>query len=195
MIPDTCPPREHLRAFHEGRLAEARLDEMAGHLERCPACDAVLRGWEARTDDPLQAALRQPHPSRDTPRDPAPDPPGAGEDLDAPVPRDPEVRGEPGRGGLVVVDRPRAETGERGNRVAVAADDRTPVRGFTPQPTGVLTPDADRSTVGPPGTALDSATTPAGLRPPRPSVPGRAVPGRPRRVRHDPAARGPTDAR
>jgi anti-sigma factor RsiW len=38
---------EKLSAFRDGALPPAERDLVAGHLEECPSCAAVLRDWEA----------------------------------------------------------------------------------------------------------------------------------------------------
>jgi serine/threonine protein kinase/WD40 repeat protein len=57
MPPSKCPSRADLTAFALGELSEASLQDVAGHVEGCPACDAVLQELEGLSD-PVIAGLR-----------------------------------------------------------------------------------------------------------------------------------------
>ncbi len=55
----TCPAREQLAAFAAGDLSGADLEEVAGHVDACPDCLALVQAVSPG-DDPLLAALRRP---------------------------------------------------------------------------------------------------------------------------------------
>src|SRR5262245_48816478 len=52
-----CPSADELSDFAAGKLAMARVDALAKHLEACDQCAAALRPLDA-TPDPLVAQLR-----------------------------------------------------------------------------------------------------------------------------------------
>ncbi len=52
-----CPTRDELSAFHLGALTESLLEEIAEHLECCPACEALVDALD-RTSDPLVDSLK-----------------------------------------------------------------------------------------------------------------------------------------
>lgn len=52
-----CPSVEMLRAFQCGNLSEAKLDAVAAHLERCPACEREAQRLD-RVEDALIHSLR-----------------------------------------------------------------------------------------------------------------------------------------
>src|SRR6478672_5938876 len=43
----TCPTADEWRAFTSGRFTAAVLDELACHLESCPACEQFVRQLES----------------------------------------------------------------------------------------------------------------------------------------------------
>ncbi len=58
-MPEICPSREELSAFHLGKLSPGALETVAEHLSACETCPAIL---DAITDgaDPLLSELRKP---------------------------------------------------------------------------------------------------------------------------------------
>jgi serine/threonine protein kinase/WD40 repeat protein len=54
-----CPSREQLSGYVLALLPEDSCDEVAQHVERCPACEDVVRDLEARPDK-MVALLQQP---------------------------------------------------------------------------------------------------------------------------------------
>ena len=48
-----CPSEAELTAFHLGDLPEGVLDDIAGHLESCPHCEARARALDELTDPTL----------------------------------------------------------------------------------------------------------------------------------------------
>jgi len=63
MSHEVCPPPEALRAFVNGDLSEARLDELGEHLQSCPACQDQLALLDDLTD-PFIVELRRGVPER-----------------------------------------------------------------------------------------------------------------------------------
>src|SRR5436190_24300864 len=55
----SCPSREELERFAVGDLDAGALARLAGHVERCVACETALQALDADAD-PLVTALRQP---------------------------------------------------------------------------------------------------------------------------------------
>jgi serine/threonine protein kinase/Tol biopolymer transport system component len=55
----TCPDREQLSGYVRGLLPEAGFEEIAEHVEQCPACESVVASLE-RTPDSVIEVLRQP---------------------------------------------------------------------------------------------------------------------------------------
>src|SRR5438094_4819845 len=55
-----CPDAATLAAFHAGRLSDAALDALAGHVSDCPACAAALDTLPDPGDDLLTALSRPP---------------------------------------------------------------------------------------------------------------------------------------
>jgi len=49
-----------LLAFHLGTLHGVALDDLAGHLERCPQCERAVQGLDPMTDPVIQALRRPP---------------------------------------------------------------------------------------------------------------------------------------
>src|SRR3954468_10286713 len=96
-----CPTRATLAALLRGTLPPVDEEAVNGHVESCPACEAVVAQLEGDTD-PLVAALRQP---------PTQPPPAAATPPAAEPAGDPEpfhlagyrVVREIGRGGMGVV--------------------------------------------------------------------------------------------
>jgi hypothetical protein len=62
--PNPCPSAEQWSAFRSGRLPGLTVEDMAGHLEWCVACAALLDTLPD-SDDPLLADLRQPESADD----------------------------------------------------------------------------------------------------------------------------------
>ena len=58
MTRSTCLTPEELTAFHLGDLPESALEELAGHLEGCPRCEAAARALDGLSDL-VMAAYRQ----------------------------------------------------------------------------------------------------------------------------------------
>src|SRR5262245_30524378 len=46
----SCPSRQELRAFNEGRLAAERGEAIAGHVATCPDCESALRDLTERDE-------------------------------------------------------------------------------------------------------------------------------------------------
>src|SRR5262245_15921015 len=71
MDPSTCPDRALLSEFAVGNLSRASLARVAGHIERCAACETALRALDDRADS-LLARLRQAAGSEPATVDPVP---------------------------------------------------------------------------------------------------------------------------
>src|SRR6187549_749489 len=69
----TCIARHEISSYLLGRLTPQAIDEIAGHLEECPACQATADSLDT-DDDSLIARLRDPAPTTWEPGDEAPQP-------------------------------------------------------------------------------------------------------------------------
>ena len=59
MVATTCPSRETLFQYSVGLLSEEQSDELAGHLDSCPDCQATIMTLDD-ADDTLIHRLRMP---------------------------------------------------------------------------------------------------------------------------------------
>jgi hypothetical protein len=71
MTPPDCPSQADLTAFATGRLSGPAFGRIAGHVERCPACDTALQALDALAD-PLVSHLRHLPGSAGTALEPVP---------------------------------------------------------------------------------------------------------------------------
>ncbi|WP_439628041.1 serine/threonine protein kinase [Gemmata sp.] len=56
-LPDACPDRGALLAFHTGRLSDPEAERLAAHLDTCGACLSSLRELSSDAADSLEANL------------------------------------------------------------------------------------------------------------------------------------------
>lgn len=48
-----CPTRETIASFALGTLSSAKFDDVARHIEGCPACGEILAVYDSKVDDLL----------------------------------------------------------------------------------------------------------------------------------------------
>ncbi len=65
-MPENCPSRDELLAFHLGTLSRDAVEAVASHIEGCPHCEAELERLDA-TGDQLLSGLRRPVPLASAP--------------------------------------------------------------------------------------------------------------------------------
>jgi hypothetical protein len=46
----SCPREDELKAFAVGNLVAPAFDRIAGHVERCPDCEALLQAFDDHAD-------------------------------------------------------------------------------------------------------------------------------------------------